>query len=187
MRRAGVLAALGALALAACSPGDETFRAPSESMVPTIGVGEEFTVDTSAYDEQDPRVGDVVVIRAPRSAVDAEGTCRGDEADSVERLCGQPAGPLDEEVRFVERVVAGPGQRVRVRGGRVILDGREQAEPYVRACGPAATQCDFPNEITVPDGHYYVMGDNRGRSLDSRFWGAVPRDAFVGRVDDPRP
>jgi signal peptidase I len=61
----------------------------------------------------------------------------------------------------------------------VILNGKRQKEPFIRECLPESP-CDYPGEITVPAGHWFMMGDNRGESDDSRFWGPVPRDWFIG-------
>ena len=56
-------------------------------------------------------------------------------------------------------------------------------EPYIADCG-GGEGCDFPRRITVPDGHYFLLGDNRGASDDSRFWGPVPLEWIQGRVED---
>jgi signal peptidase I len=78
-------------------------------------------------------------------------------------------------------VVAGPGDRLRVREGRVILNGRPLDEPYAEPCRGAAG-CDYPGEIRIPEDHWFMMGDNRGASDDSRFWGPVPREWFIGNA-----
>ena len=83
------------------------------------------------------------------------------------------------DVNFVKRVVAGPGDRIAIEDGHVILNGRRQQEDFIRPCG-AGSDCDFPREITVPADHYFMMGDNRGASDDSRFWGPVPRKWIIG-------
>jgi signal peptidase I len=63
----------------------------------------------------------------------------------------------------------------------VIRNGERQAEPYVAACG-ADGECNFPKPIRVPPGEYYLLGDNRGVSDDSRFWGPVPSAWIIGTV-----
>jgi signal peptidase I len=75
--------------------------------------------------------------------------------------------------------VAGPGDRLSVQEGHVILNGERQRESYTRPCG-GSDDCSFPREITVPADHYFMMGDNRGASDDSRFWGPVPREWIIG-------
>jgi signal peptidase I len=78
---------------------------------------------------------------------------------------------------YLKRVVAVPGERVAIRRGIVYVDGKELSEPYVRYRdgGSAAEQ-------TVPAGEYYVLGDNRSNSDDSRDWGFVPASAIIGKA-----
>jgi signal peptidase I len=75
--------------------------------------------------------------------------------------------------------VAGPGDRLKVVNGRVILNGEPTEEPFIAPCEPGGG-CNFPREITIPAGQYFMMGDNRGSSDDSRFWGPVPDDWIIG-------
>ena len=83
-------------------------------------------------------------------------------------------------VKFIKRVVAGPGDRVAFRQGLVIRNGPAVAEPYARRC--TDRQCELPTAITVPPGTWFLAGDNRGESDDSRFWGPVPTKAVTGIV-----
>ena len=85
-------------------------------------------------------------------------------------------------ITFINRVVAGPGDRLAMRGGGVVRNGEPADEPYVADCNSEA--CDFPQPVSVPEGHYYLLGDNRGAADDSRFWGAVPLEWIEGRVED---
>jgi signal peptidase I len=85
-------------------------------------------------------------------------------------------------VNFIKRVVAGPGDPLSVADGHVVLNGKRQREAFfTEPCGEGP-ECDLPREITVPPDHWFMMGDNRGASDDSRFWGPVPTDAIVGRA-----
>jgi signal peptidase I len=59
-----------------------------------------------------------------------------------------------------------------------VLNGKRQAEPFTLPCDSG--DCDYPREITIPADHYFMMGDNRGSSDDSRFWGPVPREWIIG-------
>ena len=78
------------------------------------------------------------------------------------------------------RVVAGPGDTIAFRDGLVVRNGRPVSEPYAERC--TEDLCEMPRPITVPDGTWFLAGDNRGESDDSRFWGPVPTSAIVGTV-----
>jgi signal peptidase I len=152
------------------------YRIPSPSMVPTLVEGQRILVNRIGNRFSDPEIGDVVVFHPPAGA-EAGPSCGGGEPPD-----GQPcATPTEEraDVNFVKRVVAGPGDRIAIEDGHVILNGRRQQEDFTRPCD-AGSDCDFPREITVPADHYFMMGDNRGASDDSRFWGPVPRDWIIG-------
>jgi signal peptidase I len=83
---------------------------------------------------------------------------------------------------FIKRVVAGPGDKLAIVKGKVVLNGAPQSEPYVSACGGDPSSCSFPTPITIPSGDYFMLGDNRGESDDSRFWGPVPKAWITGKV-----
>ena len=85
--------------------------------------------------------------------------------------------PLDPEKDFVKRVVGLPGERVEVLAGTVYVDGEALPEPYLER----KDRSDAP-PLTLGEKEYYVIGDNRRNSNDSRSWGAVPEDNIVGRV-----
>jgi signal peptidase I len=78
-------------------------------------------------------------------------------------------------------VVGVGGDRLSVRGGRVYIDGRPLREPYARL-DDACPICNLPEPVTIPEGHYFMMGDNRGASADSREWGPVPEDWVIGQA-----
>jgi signal peptidase I len=75
--------------------------------------------------------------------------------------------------------VAEGGDSISMRGGKLVRNGRRETTDGPRACEGDA--CEFPGELTVPEGHVFVLGDNRGASDDSRFWGPVPEDWVIGR------
>ena len=84
-------------------------------------------------------------------------------------------------MNFIKRVVAGPGRHdLRSSDGHVILNGKRQKEPFIRAVRRRRRTATSRRTITVPADHYFMMGDNRGASDDSRFWGPVPRDWIIG-------
>ena len=155
------------------------FQIPSGSMEPTLDIGQRVLVNRFLFHFEDPEVGDIVVFHPPVGAEQGN-VCGGSGAAPPEgQVCAQPT-PDRADVNFIKRIVAGPGDRIRIEDGRVVLNGREQREPFARldACGGG--ECDFPEEITVPPDHYFMMGDNRGASDDSRFWGPVPREWIIG-------
>jgi signal peptidase I len=154
------------------------YRIPSESMVPTLEVGQRVLVNRIGSRFGDPSVGDVVVFHPPAGA-ERSNECGGGPPPPGQ-VCIRPT---DEraDVNFIKRVVAGPGDRISVRDGHVILNGERQEEAYIRPCG-GAEACDLPREVRVPADHYFMMGDNRGESDDSRFWGPVPRDWIIGEA-----
>jgi signal peptidase I len=152
------------------------YRIPSESMVPTLEVNQRVLVNRIGNNFSDPEVGEVMVFHPPQGETNAQ--C-GVEVSETE-LCSRPTRQR-ADVNFIKRVVAGPGDRVAVRDGHVVLNGKEQRESFVEPCD-GGEACDLPSEITVPADHYFMMGDNRGSSDDSRFWGPVPREWIIGEA-----
>lgn len=152
------------------------YRIPSESMVPTLTINQRVLVNRIGNNFTDPAVGDIMVFHPPVGAVGGGQKCGADVTET--QLCPQAVGE-QADVNFIKRVVAGPGDRISVRQGRVILNGKPLDEPYAEPCR-SSVGCDFQGELTIPDDHWYMMGDNRGQSDDSRFWGPVPRDWFIG-------
>jgi signal peptidase I len=163
-------------------------RIPSESMVPTLRVGDFLLIDKQSFapagvlDRLLPpthlKRGDLVVFHYP----------------------------LDGSVRLVKRIVGLPGDRIRLRDGHVLLNGQPLGEPYAfySAARRNGFRDDFPTlreadpnvdpewwielrrsassgELTVPGDRYFVLGDNRNDSEDSRYWGFVRRDEIIGR------
>jgi signal peptidase I len=155
------------------------YRIPSGSMLPTLKVGERVLVDRVGHRVgRDPAVGDVVVFHPPA----------GSEADTCGNADRRPGQACDRptsnraDVTFIKRVVGLPGDTIVIRDGHVIRNGRREADGYIsRSCADGeGTGCTFPTAIRVPPGHFFMMGDNRGESDDSRFWGPVPQAWIVG-------
>jgi signal peptidase I len=148
------------------------YRVPSESMLPTPEVGERVTVTGGS----DPGRGDIVVFHPPAGADRNEcGT-----AHSRRSICPRPTADRSN-VSFLMRVVAVPGDRVKIVAGIVYIDGERRREPYARVAS-ACDVCDLPEEVTVPEGHYLMLGDNRAASADGRIWGPVPGDWVEGKL-----
>ena len=150
------------------------FRIPSQSMEPTLDVGQRVLVDRVSLRFSDPDRGDIVVFNPPAGA--DQNRCGVDQAP--QEACPQPTEG-ESETNFIKRVVGLPGDRFSVRDGLVYINGESLDEPYVQGdstCG----LCNLPREITIPPDHFFMMGDNRGQSADSREWGPVPGDSIIG-------
>jgi signal peptidase I len=172
-----VALALG-LALAIQAWLIKPYQIPSQSMEPTLDVGQRVLVNRFIYHFEDPSIGDIVVFHPPKGA--DSGTECG-VPHSPRQSCPQPT-PEESSQNFIKRIVAGPGDTVSIRNGHPVVNGSEQAEePYTLPCGTGGA-CNLPKPITVPPGDYFMMGDNRGASDDSRFWGPVPRKWIVGEA-----
>jgi signal peptidase I len=151
------------------------YRIPSESMVPTLEIGQRVLVNRLGERFSQPSVGDIVVFHPPVGA-ERNNQCGAEPKDGAP--CSK-ATPERADVNFIKRVVAGPGDKLQIDDGHVILNGRPVNEPYIEPCG-GGDGCDYPTAITIPAGHYFMMGDNRGSSDDSRFWGPVPEEWIIG-------
>ena len=161
----------------------EPFQIPSGSMLPGLKVGDFLLVNKHVYGlkinrigepaigGRDPEYGDVVVFVPPHV-----------NAPFVKRLIGKPGDviryqnkklyvnntPLDQEL-------------ISTKPGELII--KETFEETSRIIRLRETASEFPYEVTVPSGHYFVMGDNRDNSSDSRIWGFVPRENFMGTAE----
>ena len=152
------------------------FRIPSESMVPTLDVSQRVLVDRVSYRFGDPDRGDIVVFKPPAGADD--NVCGVRHAS--DSPCPRPT-KARSDTNFIKRVVAVGGDRLKVIGGRVYINGERRKEPFIRPddqCGI----CRLPREITIPHGYYFMMGDNRGESADSREWGPIPKKWMIGKA-----
>jgi signal peptidase I len=151
------------------------FQIPSESMKPTLGQGDRILVNRLSGD---PEIGDLVVFHPPTGADGIAREC------AVERKPTQscPEGTSEpSEQNFVKRVVAGPGDEFYIEDGHSVVNGEAAEEDFIRACG-GGQSCNLTDPVTIPDDEYFMLGDNRGASDDSRFWGPVPKDWIVGKV-----
>jgi signal peptidase I len=170
-----VAAALG-LALLIQAFLVKPYRIPSESMEPTLDVGQRVLVNRVNYRVEDPDRGDIVVFHPPRGA---DGNICG-VAHPSEEPCSRPTRQRSD-VNFIKRIVAVPGDTLAIRDGRAVVNGKVRDEPYTEPCAGAA-ECSFEEPIKIPPDHFFMMGDNRGASDDSRFWGPVPKEWIIGQA-----
>jgi signal peptidase I len=141
----------------------QIFWIPSSSMVPTLGVYDRIVVQKAFFTWRDVREGDIVVFSHP-------------PLDH----CGGP-----QEGDLVKRVIALPGQTIYSSGNSIYVNGRLLAEPYLPhddPLGPPVPDASSQHPYRVPPGEFYMLGDNRADSCDSRYWGPVMRSSIVGKV-----
>jgi signal peptidase I len=186
-----IAVALG-LALAIQAFVVKPYKIPSGSMEPTLDIGQRILANRFIYHFEDPSIGDIVVFHPPVGADRPDPTEMAERASTTNDLscgvqraegaaCSQPIEKASSQ-NFIKRIVAGPGDTLSIREGHPVVNGVEKKdEPYIRPCG-SQPQCNLPRTIRIPPDHYFVMGDNRGGSFDSRFWGPVPRDWIIGEA-----
>jgi len=141
----------------------QAFSIPTTSMVPTIDARDRILVLKAFFTWHQVREGDIVVFTHP-----------------PRDHCGGPAG-----TDLVKRVIALPGQTIYSAGGILYVDGRRLREPYLPPhdpLGPPIPGATRPHPFHVPPGEFYMMGDNRAISCDSRFWGPIKGTTIIGRV-----
>ena len=169
-----VIAAL-ALSLLVRANVAQAFYIPSGSMEPQLEVGDRVLVSRTAYRLHDVNRGDIVVFPSPTGA-------DGDDGNIVTRVAGDLMEAIairkPDEDELIKRVIGLPGESISARDGSVVIDGRRLEEPYLS--DEVVTQ-DF-GPLKVPEGHVFVMGDNRPNSSDSRVIGPIEIDTIVGRA-----
>jgi signal peptidase I len=173
-----VAIALG-LALSVQAYAVKPYRIPSGSMEPTLKVGQRVLVNRLTHRlGSHPGVGDIIVFHPPVTANSQ--TCgRQDQGGGTQFPCSQSASKHASD-NFIKRVVAVGGDTISIRQGHVIRNGVRAKEPFAAPCSDSTEQCTFSRAITVPKGYVFVMGDNRGQSDDSRYWGPVPTSWVIG-------
>ena len=153
------------------------YRIPSPSMVPTLTPGQRVLVNRIGNNFGEPAIGDVTVFHPPAGAENGKECGAPKQPDQP---CPRPTRDK-ADVNFIKRIVAGPGDKITIEDGHVVRNGKRQAEPFAEPCG-GGEGCDLSTPITIPKGYYFMMGDNRGASDDSRFWGPVPRKWIIGNA-----
>jgi len=141
----------------------ETFWIPTSSMVPALGVYDRVLVQKAFFTQNDVRAGDIVVFRHPP--------------------LDHCPGPAQDDL--VKRVIALPGQTIYSAGNSIYVNGRLQSEPYLPPddpLGPPIPDASRQHPYRVPAGEFYLLGDNRAISCDSRYWGPIQAASIVGQV-----
>jgi signal peptidase I len=153
------------------------YKIPSGSMIPTLAIHQRILVNRLSTH---PGLGDVVVFHPPAGALEPPyGVCGDKRAGLAHgRACDRTYGAESSQT-YVKRVVGLPGDHLRIVAGRVLRNGARERGSYIQRC-TTPSFCDFPTTITVPAGHYFMMGDNRNESDDSRFWGPIPQSWIIG-------
>ncbi len=146
----------------------QAFQIPSGSMRMTLIEGDKIIVNKLRYG---PRVPFTRSLRIPGFSHPR----RGDVI--VFKF------PLDPSRDFIKRLIAFGGETVAIRDGRIYIDGKRVDEPRIRRIYYYAQGPYGERPVTVPEGHYFVLGDNSAASHDSRYWGFVPESDVVGRAE----
>ncbi|HYY19240.1 MAG TPA: signal peptidase I [Streptosporangiaceae bacterium] len=142
----------------------QPFSIPSASMVPTLDVGDRILVQKAFFNWHSVHEGDIVVFKHPPADTD----CSGPEGTDL-----------------VKRVIALPGQTIYSSGNDIYVNGRRLPENYlpkVDPLGPAIPGASASDPYRVPAGEFYVLGDHREISCDSRYWGPVQGSTMVGKA-----
>ena len=159
------------------------YRIPSGSMLPTLHINQRVLVNRLGTHFGSPSVGDIV--RVPSAQELRPGLRRTPTRDRTTSATTPPGlrrgAVADSTETFIKRVVGLPGDHLSIVGGHVIRNGVPEKDTYIEQCNGTGS-CDFPTTIVVPAGDYYMMGDNRGQSDDSRFWGPVRGPWIIGRA-----
>ena len=127
-----------------------------QSMMPNFQDGEYLLTEKVTYYTRNPQRGDVVVFMPPVSTTD----------------------------EFIKRVIGLPGERIMVEDGHVFINDKQLSESYIKSdvMTTGGTFLSDGQEYTVPEGEYFVLGDNRPNSSDSRYWGPITKKVMTGRA-----
>ena len=156
----------------------QAFYIPSQSMEPTLKVGDRVLVNKLSYRMHDVHRSDIVVFERPSTNVQTVEGCDGTPVTIT------PPANSQEIHDLIKRVIAVGGDTIESRAGQVLVNGVVLNEPYIAPNKPTPIFDTFSAQcIRVPKGDVFVLGDNRDNSLDSRYWGFVPDSLLRGRPE----
>lgn len=141
----------------------DQYRVPTGSMLPTIQIGDHLLTNKLAYDFRVPFT--------EHKLFHTGNPQRGDIAVFI--------FPVDEKTNLVKRIIGLPGEHLVISGPQVFIDGKKLNEPYLTT---EMNGLPADIDVVIPADHYFVMGDNRNNSYDSRYWGLVPRKNIKGKA-----
>ncbi|MEB3341744.1 signal peptidase I [Okeania sp.] len=130
---------------------------PSDSMMPTLEVGDRLVIEKISYKFNPPATGDIIVFQPPQV---------------LERY------GYSKNQAFIKRVIGLPGDTIRVENGIVYINDEPLTENYIAE----PPEYILPTSIKIPEDRYFVMGDNRNNSNDSHVWGFLPRKNIIGKA-----
>jgi signal peptidase I len=162
----------------------QAFYIPSGSMMNTLLINDRVLVSKFTYDFSSPKRGQIVVFVAPPNAPDAPVPPTGFAGfvNSVKEALGLPSTERD----FIKRVIGVGGDTIQIKNATLYVDGAKMNEPYLDAAARLPTSmADFPaggGVFKVPPHDLFVMGDNRGDSDDSRYFGPIPVSSVIGEA-----
>ena len=156
------------------------YQIPSGSMEPTLDVGQRVLVWRLGLRVGDPQKGDIMVFKPPKGADENACGVPGFNPEERHEACPQPTKDRSN-TNFIKRIVATGGDSLSVKRGRVYINGKLQKEPFIRPSADCGI-CQLEHPIKIPKGYYFMMGDNRGESADSREWGPVPKKWMIGHA-----
>ncbi|MBW2029298.1 MAG: signal peptidase I [Deltaproteobacteria bacterium] len=150
----------------------QAFKIPSGSMEPTLMIGDHILVNKFIYGVKAPFIRRTLIpVSKPK---------RNDVIVFIY--------PVDRSKDFIKRVIGLPGERIEIKGRRIFVNGKQLKDKYGSYSSQGEARVRNLNNayrfgpVVVPDGHVFVMGDNRDHSYDSRFWGFVPLESIKGKA-----
>ncbi|MCY3580855.1 MAG: signal peptidase I [bacterium] len=153
----------------------QAYYIPSQSMEPTLEIQDRVMVSKLSYTFAGPNPGEVIVFDLPSSTEPPPQTFWENLVEEATEVIGIGVNVPTE---LIKRVIAVGGDRVEIRGNRVLVNGVALSEPYIET---GARMSDL-GPIYIPYGHVWVLGDNRNNSRDSRVFGPIAEDTIVGRA-----